>query len=200
MIDGEKHLLSACYTLWHPHPWSICTLKGCFLLAITCSMGIGVNSASWNEALMNASRIKNNTIEFKRIFHVTPSYLRKYAYMIEWQYVQVVLLSTNHSGQEPWSHSIVDAMMDIYQNMGDAFTLQYGGFAAHNSVFLGRYGKWKQPHNPRSFWSQLTAITTIHTQMVKSRMPLSCPWIFPTIRRESLTLGDGFWLFLTRWE
>ena len=30
--------------------------------------------------------------------------------------------------------SIADALMDMYQNMGDALALQYGGSAAHNTV------------------------------------------------------------------
>ena len=37
--------------------------------------------------------------------------------------------------------SIADALMDMYQNMGDALALQYGGSTAHNIVFLERYGR-----------------------------------------------------------
>ena len=38
-------------------------------------------------------------------------------------------------------NSIADALMDMYQNMGDTLALQYGGSTAHNTVFLERYGR-----------------------------------------------------------
>ncbi|KAK1403689.1 Phosphoinositide phosphatase SAC1 [Heracleum sosnowskyi] len=39
--------------------------------------------------------------------------------------------------------SIAAALMDMYQSMGDALAHQYGGSAAHNTVFTERQGKWK---------------------------------------------------------
>ncbi|XXG87112.1 hypothetical protein AAC387_Pa11g1879 [Persea americana] len=39
--------------------------------------------------------------------------------------------------------SIAAALMDMYQSMGDALAQQYGGSAAHNTVFPERQGKWK---------------------------------------------------------
>ncbi|KAJ7949684.1 Phosphoinositide phosphatase family protein [Quillaja saponaria] len=39
--------------------------------------------------------------------------------------------------------SIAAALMDMYQSMGDALAQQYGGSAAHNTVFHERQGKWK---------------------------------------------------------
>ncbi|GBG59739.1 hypothetical protein CBR_g54842 [Chara braunii] len=38
---------------------------------------------------------------------------------------------------------VATTLMDMYQNMGDALALQYGGSAAHNTVFPERQGKWK---------------------------------------------------------
>ena len=38
-------------------------------------------------------------------------------------------------------NSITNVLMDMYQNMGDALALQYGGYIAHNIVFLERYGR-----------------------------------------------------------
>ena len=38
-------------------------------------------------------------------------------------------------------NNIANALMDMYQNMGDALTLQYGGSTALNVVFLERYGR-----------------------------------------------------------
>ncbi|KAJ8769901.1 hypothetical protein K2173_008983 [Erythroxylum novogranatense] len=39
--------------------------------------------------------------------------------------------------------TIAAALMDMYQSMGDALAQQYGGSAAHNTVFPERQGKWK---------------------------------------------------------
>ena len=38
-------------------------------------------------------------------------------------------------GSVIYSQGIADALMDMYQNMGDALALQYGGSSAHNNVF-----------------------------------------------------------------
>ena len=37
--------------------------------------------------------------------------------------------------------TVAGALMDMYQNTGDAVALQYGGSAAYNIVFLERYGR-----------------------------------------------------------
>ncbi|KAJ7186236.1 hypothetical protein O6H91_Y537100 [Diphasiastrum complanatum] len=47
--------------------------------------------------------------------------------------------------------SIAAALMDMYQNMGDALALQYGGSAAHNTVFPERQGKWKATTQSQEF-------------------------------------------------
>ncbi|KAI8531089.1 hypothetical protein RHMOL_Rhmol11G0110600 [Rhododendron molle] len=47
--------------------------------------------------------------------------------------------------------SIAAALMDMYQSMGDALAQQYGGSAAHNTVFLERQGKWKATTQSREF-------------------------------------------------
>ncbi|XP_052201202.1 phosphatidylinositol-3-phosphatase SAC1 isoform X2 [Diospyros lotus] len=39
--------------------------------------------------------------------------------------------------------TLAEALMDMYQSMGDALAQQYGGSAAHNTVFPERQGKWK---------------------------------------------------------
>ena len=38
-------------------------------------------------------------------------------------------------------NGISDALMDMYQNMGDALALQYGGSTTHNTICLERYGR-----------------------------------------------------------
>ncbi|WZZ10772.1 hypothetical protein YC2023_096693 [Brassica napus] len=47
--------------------------------------------------------------------------------------------------------SIAAALMDMYQGMGDALAQQYGGSAAHNTVFPERQGKWKATTQSREF-------------------------------------------------
>ncbi|XP_031250000.1 phosphoinositide phosphatase SAC1-like [Pistacia vera] len=47
--------------------------------------------------------------------------------------------------------SIAAALMDMYQSMGDALAQQYGGSAAHNSVFPERQGRWKATTQSREF-------------------------------------------------
>ncbi|KAF3518490.1 hypothetical protein DY000_02061271 [Brassica cretica] len=44
---------------------------------------------------------------------------------------------------DPNSSIAAAALMDMYQSMGDALAQQYGGSAAHNTVFPERQGKWK---------------------------------------------------------
>ncbi|KAL5222739.1 hypothetical protein ABZP36_027452 [Zizania latifolia] len=57
---------------------------------------------------------------------------------------------TNVSKIHPDS-SIASALMEMYQSMGDALAHQYGGSAAHNTVFPERQGKWKATTQSREF-------------------------------------------------
>ncbi|KGN63262.2 phosphoinositide phosphatase SAC1 isoform X2 [Cucumis sativus] len=57
---------------------------------------------------------------------------------------------TNMPKVDPDS-SIAAALMDMYQSMGDALAQQYGGSAAHNTVFPERQGKWKATTQSREF-------------------------------------------------
>ncbi|CAL9085851.1 unnamed protein product [Musa textilis] len=47
--------------------------------------------------------------------------------------------------------SIAAALMDMYQSMGDALAQQYGGSAAHNTVFPERQGRWNATTQSREF-------------------------------------------------
>ncbi|KAH9326517.1 hypothetical protein KI387_006695, partial [Taxus chinensis] len=47
--------------------------------------------------------------------------------------------------------STAAALMDMYQSMGDALAIQYGGSAAHNTVFTERQGRWKATTQSREF-------------------------------------------------
>lgn len=46
---------------------------------------------------------------------------------------------------------VAAALMVMYQNMGDCLALQYGGSAAHNTVFPERQGKWKATTQSQEF-------------------------------------------------
>ncbi|KAL0814172.1 hypothetical protein Bca101_070615 [Brassica carinata] len=52
---------------------------------------------------------------------------------------------------DPNSSIAAAALMDMYQSMGDALAQQYGGSAAHNTVFPERQGKWKATTQSREF-------------------------------------------------
>ncbi|GAB2271914.1 Phosphoinositide phosphatase sac1 [Dionaea muscipula] len=47
--------------------------------------------------------------------------------------------------------SMAAALMDMYWGMGDALAQQYGGSAAHNTVFPDKQGKWKATTQSREF-------------------------------------------------
>ncbi|KAJ4966160.1 hypothetical protein NE237_018009 [Protea cynaroides] len=57
---------------------------------------------------------------------------------------------TNMPKVDPDS-SIAAALMDMYLSMGDALAQQYGGSAAHNTVFPERQGRWKATTQSREF-------------------------------------------------
>ncbi|XP_061364160.1 phosphatidylinositol-3-phosphatase SAC1 isoform X2 [Gastrolobium bilobum] len=51
--------------------------------------------------------------------------------------------------------SIAAALMDMYLSMGDALAQQYGGSAAHNTVFPDRQGKWKATTQSREIFKSI---------------------------------------------
>ncbi|KAL8172570.1 hypothetical protein V2J09_024374 [Rumex salicifolius] len=51
--------------------------------------------------------------------------------------------------------SIAAALMDMYQGMGDALAHQYGGSAAHNTVFPDKQGKWRATTQSRELFKSI---------------------------------------------
>eukprot|EP01018_Ginkgo_biloba_P039449 Gb_30553 [translate_table: standard] len=51
--------------------------------------------------------------------------------------------------------SLGEALMGLYENMGDTLALQYGGSAAHNKVFSERRGRWKATTHSQEFFRTL---------------------------------------------
>ncbi|XP_057846430.2 phosphoinositide phosphatase SAC2 isoform X1 [Cryptomeria japonica] len=48
-----------------------------------------------------------------------------------------------------------EALMGLYETMGDTLALQYGGSAAHNKVFSERRGRWRAATNSQEFFRSL---------------------------------------------
>jgi hypothetical protein len=58
----------------------------------------------------------------------------QYAYGLAALGHQLLSLGLSDTPKVDPNSSVADALMDMYQNMGDALALQYGGSAAHNTV------------------------------------------------------------------
>ncbi|CAH9129772.1 unnamed protein product [Cuscuta epithymum] len=75
----------------------------------------------------------------------------QYAYGLEALGRQLHAMALTDKPKVDPSSSIASALMDMYQSMGDALAQQYGGSAAHNTVFPERQGKWKATTQSREF-------------------------------------------------
>ncbi|XP_051139563.1 phosphatidylinositol-3-phosphatase SAC1 isoform X1 [Andrographis paniculata] len=75
----------------------------------------------------------------------------QYAYGLASLGRQLHVLGLTDNPKVDADSSIAAALMDMYQSMGDALAQQYGGSAAHNTVFPERQGKWKATTQSREF-------------------------------------------------
>ncbi|KAK4341130.1 hypothetical protein RND71_039631 [Anisodus tanguticus] len=75
----------------------------------------------------------------------------QYAYGLEALGHQLHAMGLTDRPKVDADSSIAAALMDMYQGMGDALAQQYGGSAAHNTVFPERQGKWKATTQSREF-------------------------------------------------
>uniref|UniRef100_A0A1D1YYS2 Polyphosphoinositide phosphatase n=2 Tax=Anthurium amnicola TaxID=1678845 RepID=A0A1D1YYS2_9ARAE len=75
----------------------------------------------------------------------------QYAYGLEALGRQLHAMGLTDVPKVDHDSSIAAALMDMYQSMGDALAQQYGGSAAHNTVFPERQGKWKATTQSREF-------------------------------------------------
>ncbi|KAL9245477.1 hypothetical protein vseg_019124 [Gypsophila vaccaria] len=75
----------------------------------------------------------------------------QYAYGLEALGRQLQALEMSGEPKVDPDSSIAAALMDMYQSMGDALAQQYGGSAAHNTVFPDKQGKWKATTQSREF-------------------------------------------------
>nr|CAB3479686.1 unnamed protein product [Digitaria exilis] len=75
----------------------------------------------------------------------------QYAYGLAALGRQLHAMGLTHVSKIHPDSSIASALMEMYQGMGDALAHQYGGSAAHNTVFTERQGKWKATTQSREF-------------------------------------------------
>ncbi|RLM60730.1 hypothetical protein C2845_PM14G00560 [Panicum miliaceum] len=75
----------------------------------------------------------------------------QYAYGLAALGRQLHAMGLTHVSKIHPDSSIASALMEMYQSMGDALAHQYGGSAAHNTVFTERQGKWKATTQSREF-------------------------------------------------
>lgn len=75
----------------------------------------------------------------------------QYAYGLEALVRQLHAMDLTDCLKVDHDSSLAAALMEMYQSMGDALAQQYGGSAAHNTVFPERQGKWKATTQSREF-------------------------------------------------
>lgn len=75
----------------------------------------------------------------------------QYAYGLEALGRQLQAMQMSVEPKVDPDSSIATALMDMYWSMGDALAQQYGGSAAHNTVFPDKQGKWKATTQSREF-------------------------------------------------
>lgn len=75
----------------------------------------------------------------------------QFAYGLEALGRQLYAMGLSNGPKLDPDSSIAATLMDMYRSMGDALAIQYGGSAAHNTVFAERPGKWKATAQSREF-------------------------------------------------
>ncbi|KAH7279547.1 hypothetical protein KP509_37G024000 [Ceratopteris richardii] len=68
---------------------------------------------------------------------------------------QMQMLGLGSSSQPYWNSNMAIEMMELYEDMGDALALQYGGSTAHNKVFSKWQGKWDATIQSQEFFRSL---------------------------------------------
>ncbi|KAL3641427.1 Phosphoinositide phosphatase sac1 [Castilleja foliolosa] len=100
---------------------------------------------------ISTPRFQNGVLRTNCIDCLDRTNVAQYAYGLAALGRQIHALGMTDNPQVDPDSSIAAALMDMYQSMGDALAQQYGGSAAHNTVFLERQGKWKATTQSREF-------------------------------------------------
>eukprot|EP00897_Mesotaenium_endlicherianum_P007069 jgi/Mesen1/6390/ME000329S05561 len=103
------------------------------------------------EAGRRAPRLQCGVVRTNCIDCLDRTNVAQYAYGLEALAHQLHALGFMDQPKLHPDKSVAAALMDLYQTMGDVLALQYGGSAAHNTVFPDRQGKWKATTQSREF-------------------------------------------------
>ncbi|PHT83508.1 hypothetical protein T459_11951 [Capsicum annuum] len=98
-----------------------------------------------------APRFQSGVLRTNCIDCLDRTNVAQYAYGLEALGRQLHAMGLTDQPKVDADSSIAAALMDMYQGMGDALAQQYGGSAAHNTVFPERQGKWKATTQSREF-------------------------------------------------
>ncbi|KAL0360043.1 UNVERIFIED_CONTAM: Phosphoinositide phosphatase SAC1 [Sesamum radiatum] len=99
----------------------------------------------------SAPRFQSGVLRTNCIDCLDRTNVAQYAYGLAALGRQLHALGLTDNPKVDADSSIAAALMDMYQSMGDALAHQYGGSAAHNTVFPERQGKWKATTQSREF-------------------------------------------------
>ncbi|XP_023550064.1 phosphoinositide phosphatase SAC1 [Cucurbita pepo subsp. pepo] len=104
-----------------------------------------------NSHSSEASRLQSGVLRTNCIDCLDRTNVAQYAYGLAALGRQLHAMGLTNMPKVDPDSSIAAALMDMYQSMGDALAQQYGGSAAHNTVFPERQGKWKATTQSREF-------------------------------------------------
>ncbi|XP_010682007.2 phosphatidylinositol-3-phosphatase SAC1 isoform X1 [Beta vulgaris subsp. vulgaris] len=96
-------------------------------------------------------RFQNGALRTNCIDCLDRTNVAQYAYGLEALGRQLQAMRMSFEPKVDPDSSIATALMDMYWSMGDALAQQYGGSAAHNTVFPDKQGKWKATTQSREF-------------------------------------------------
>ncbi|RLN03685.1 hypothetical protein C2845_PM13G00620 [Panicum miliaceum] len=109
------------------------------------------NEANKQEPLGDAPCYQTGVLRTNCIDCLDRTNVAQYAYGLAALGRQLHAMGLTHVSKIHPDSSIASALMEMYQSMGDALAHQYGGSAAHNTVFTERQGKWKATTQSREF-------------------------------------------------
>lgn len=103
----------------------------------------GNNNQAKDSVDVGGPRYQSGVLRTNCIDCLDRTNVAQYAYGLAALGRQLQAMGLTDSPKVDADSSIAAALMDMYQSMGDALAHQYGGSAAHNTVFPERQGKWK---------------------------------------------------------
>ncbi|KAM0946408.1 putative SAC domain, polyphosphoinositide phosphatase Fig4 [Dioscorea sansibarensis] len=106
---------------------------------------------NWKPLPNNGPRFQSGVLRTNCIDCLDRTNVAQYAYGLAALGRQLHAMSLTDIPKLNQESSIATALMDMYLSMGDALAQQYGGSAAHNTVFPERQGRWKATTQSREF-------------------------------------------------